>query len=118
MFSIDLSNENDNIVHELIERLNQKFEYHKVGYRITKKTGLITPITNKEELKSIDDATATPFEESNKHIVKAIKQYRNSIYSDVVDQSIKAVESMCKEIVSDNKATLSGAIKKMKKRIT
>ena len=117
VYTINLSNENYNIVHQLIKNLNSTFEYHKVGYRILDKTGLITPITNEEELKSIDDATTTLFQEANKHLAKAVEFYRNNIYSDVVDQSIKAVESMCKEIVGDNKATLSGAIKKMKQEL-
>ncbi len=117
VFHINISNKSNNFVHQLIERLNRVFKSHNVGYRILAKTGLFAPSTNEVESKSIEYSTATPFSETNKHINKALERYGNKEYSDAVDQSIKAVESMCKEIVGDNKATLSGAIKKMKQEL-
>ncbi len=116
-FNMDISNENNNVVHKLIESLNKEFKSHNVGYLILPKTGLFTPITNEVESKNLEYSTTTPFSETNKHIKKALECYRNKEYSDVVEKSIKAMESMCKEIVGDNKATLSGAIKKMKQEL-
>ena len=111
VFSINPSNENNNIVHKLIERLNGIFEYHKVGYLITKKTGIVTKTTNKEELKSIDDAASTPFDKANELLIEAIKSYRENKYSNTVAHSVNALESILKNIHNQKSSTLGDIIK-------
>ena len=111
VFSINLSSENDDIVHKLIESLNQIFEDYKVGYLITRKTGIVIKTTNKEELKSIDDAASTPFDKANELFIEAIKSYRENKYSNTVAHSVNALESILKNIHNQKSSTLGDIIK-------
>ena len=54
---------------ELCKEFNEVLEDECSGYRFVK--GLITPITNKEEIKTIEKATNTKYSAVNTHISKA-----------------------------------------------
>lgn len=78
--------------------------------------GLITPISDEEQSRAIVTAMQGPLEDVNSQVHTALtlladREYPN--YRDSVKNSISAVESLCKHIVGDSKATLEDALKKM-----
>lgn len=95
--------------------VNLVLEQEKSGYRMIK--GLITPITNSAELKSIKKSMSTKFLSVNTHFEKAMRLYsnrKNPDYENSIKESISAVESICCIITGMEKATLGEAIKKLK----
>lgn len=86
------------------------------GYRFV--NNIITPISNEEELSSINEAlqNTEKLQTVNLHINRAVElfsdrkvpDYRNSI-----KESISAVEAYCAIITNDQKATLGQALKKL-----
>lgn len=96
---------------------NAVLEEEKSGYRLV--GGLVVPITNVEELKSLEKAMNTPFQSVNCHFKKAIELYskrKKPDYENSVKESISAVEAICCSItgLSGSQATLGAAIKKLK----
>lgn len=100
-----------------VKVLNNSLQEHNSGYRVL--NGQLAPITNTTELSAIDDAAHSKrFNGAGNHIEAAIKllssrpapDYRNAI-----KESISAVESAAKVITGLPKATLSDAIKVLKK---
>ncbi len=93
---------------------NKIFEEEKSGYRIIK--GIVTPITNPEELKSLKKSMTTKFDSVNTHFEKALKNYskrKSPDYENSIKESISAVEAMCC-IINGKDSTLNDAIKKLK----
>jgi hypothetical protein len=96
----------------LVELMNRVLERELAGYRII--GHLIAPVTSQLEVEAVEQALGSPFQGSNKHIKQALAflsskpapDYRNSI-----KESISAVESACKELAGDKKATLSSALR-------
>ena len=92
--------------------MNDLFEKEFVGYRFI--AGKIIQITDKNEIKEIEEAVHSPFEGCNTHIANAValladrerKDYKNSI-----KESISAVESICKVIVGKDNAQLGDMLK-------
>ena len=85
-----------------------------VGYRFV--DGRITPITDKNEIESIEDACNNEFEGTRAHIRKAvgfIADREHKDYKNCIKESILAVESICSIIVGNEKATLGQAIKRL-----
>lgn len=112
------SNHND-LKNTFILALNAELEKHNAAYRYV--GGEIIQITDKEEIKEIDNAlknTSERFEVVNTHISIALKHlsdrekpdYRNSI-----KESISALESLCKQISGDPNADLGKALAKIEK---
>lgn len=98
-------------------KYNDLLEYEKSGYRLV--NGVISPITNKTEIASIETATATELDSVNQHIQKALILYadlENPDYENSIKESISAVEAICCKItgMSGSNATLGKAIKKLK----
>lgn len=96
---------------------NNLLEYEKSGYRLI--NGVVSPITNKLEMASIEEATTTKLFNVNQHIQKALALYadlENPDYENSIKESISAVESMCCRItgLSGANATLGKALKKLK----
>jgi hypothetical protein len=92
---------------------NEIMESEKTAYRLSGK--LIVPLTNEEELKSLDEAIAIPIAPSIEHLHKAIKLFsdRDSPdYANSIKESISAVESMCR-IIGKNEHTLGDGIKRI-----
>ena len=94
--------------------INHVFERERIGYRFA--NGYIVPITDKQELDSIEDAGRNPIDGCRKQIQKAVlflSDRLNPDYKNCIKESISAVESMCQVIVGNEKATLGDALKKL-----
>lgn len=101
---------------EFYEWINVIFEREYVGYRFV--DGRIVPITDENEIKSIEDACDGKFEGPRAHIKKAvgfIADRESKDYKNCIKESISAVESICSIIVGNDKATLPDALKILKK---
>ena len=96
------------------DRINAFFEKEYVGYRFV--NGNIVAITDKTEIKEIEQACKNEFGGCRTHIQKAVdfladreaKDYKNCI-----KESISAVESICQIITGNSKATLGEALKEL-----
>ena len=98
---------------------NSVLEEEKSGYRVVK--GIITPITNVEELKSLKKSMTTTFDAVNTHFEKALKNYskrKNPDYENSIKESISAVEAICSIITGEtgSQATLGKTLKKLKEK--
>lgn len=95
--------------------MNQIFEQEYVGYRFV--NGKIAPITDKNEIDSIEKACNNEFEGTRAHIKKAvgfIADRERKDYKNCIKESISAVESICSIIVGDAGTTLGKALKRLK----
>ena len=93
---------------------NALFEAEKSGYRFV--NGELSPITNQEEMATLEKAGATPFDAVNKYIKKTIALYSDIAspdYENSVKESISAVEALCSVITGETgaQATLGKMIK-------
>ena len=98
------------------ELLNQLLKEEFVGYRYVGK--MIVPISNEEELKSIDDVLSAPYDNATGHLKKAIQLFsdrKNPDYENSIKESITAVESMC-ILIAGEKGTLSQCLSKLKEK--
>ncbi|SMG26807.1 hypothetical protein SAMN05720489_1952 [Fibrobacter sp. UWB13] len=96
------------------ETINSIFEMEYVGYRFV--DGRITPITDKNEIDSIEEACNNEFEGTRAHIKKAvgfIADREHKDYKNCIKESISAVESICSIVVGNEKATLGQALKRL-----
>lgn len=99
---------------KFVKRINSEFERLNYGYRIT--NNLVTPITAKEEIESIEEAIEHVKDNIKEHLNSALKHladkkspnYRNSI-----KESISAIEALCREKTNSN--TLGAALKELEK---
>ncbi len=96
---------------------NELFEYEKSGYRVI--AGEIAPITNAQEIETIEAAANTPYFSVNQHIRKSLEKYadlESPDYENSVKEAISAVEAICCIItgMSGAQATLGKALKKLK----
>ncbi len=81
---------------ELCKEFNEVLEDECSGYRFVK--GLITPITNKEEIKTIEKATNTKYSAVNTHISKAFAHiYADAPEEKQYDWSIGQVKEILKD---------------------
>lgn len=97
------------------EEFNRLFETEYVGYRFV--DGKIVAITDKCEIEEIEQACNVPYSGCKAHIEKAVgflADREHKDYKNCIKESISAVESICQIIVGDDKATLGGALKKLK----
>ncbi|MBI4282995.1 MAG: hypothetical protein HY663_00835 [Chloroflexi bacterium] len=107
---------------EYIKQCNAIFEREKFGYRFI--GNLITPITNEQEIRTIEDvlqaAANNKLTGIHEHLNTALKMlsdrkahdYRNSI-----KESISAVESLACTITNKPKATLGDALEVVGEKI-
>ncbi len=100
-----------------IKALNQALTEENSNYRVSEE-GLVLPISNEEELETVNEATTSPFTPVNKHIQKAISLFKKepADYANSIKESISAVEALCQIIIEDENATLGKAIKKLKEK--
>ena len=106
---------------KLVERLNYILERELSGYRFIQ--GTLTPIAAKEEVEAIETAIASAkragLAGAHQHIRAALEllgkkptpDYRNAI-----KEAISAVESVAKQIVGSDSATLDAALKELGKK--
>lgn len=96
--------------------MNRVFEEECVGYRFI--SGRIVPITDKQEIESIEEACQAPNHGIRSHIQKAVgflSDREKKDYKNCIKESISAVESICQQIIGDEKATLGEALKHLEK---
>lgn len=106
--------DNKNMFFEL---MNHVFEDEYVGYRFV--DGRIAPITDENEIKSIEDACNNKFEGPRAHIKKAvgfIADRERKDYKNCIKESISAVESVCSIIAEQKKSSLGDALINLKKK--
>lgn len=99
------------------EIFNNLFETEYVGYRFI--GDKIVAITDRCEIDEIEQACNAPYNGCKAHIEKAVgflADREHKDYKNCIKESISAVESVCKIIVDDEKATLGEAIKKLKEK--
>lgn len=102
-------------LHEFCDLLNIILENEYVGYRLIGEK--FVPITDKNEIESIEDACNNKFEGTRAHIKKAvgfIADRERKDYKNCIKESISAVESICSIIVGDAGTTLGKALKRLK----
>lgn len=109
----DWLNENYILVNDLhYDTFNSLFERESIGYRFV--CGDVVPITDKQEIKEIEEAATSEFEGCRRHIKNAValladREYKD--YKNCIKESISAVESVCKIIIQRDNATLGDALK-------
>ena len=103
---------------QLVEAVNNILERELSGYRFI--DGILAPVSNKTEVETIEAAItaaqASGLKGASMHIHSSIEllgkkpmpDYRNAI-----KEAISAVESVAKQIVGDDSATLDGALKEL-----
>lgn len=99
------------------KEFNHILEDEVSAYRVL--NGLVIPITNDAELSVISEASQSPYETVNTHIIKAIELFserKNPDYENSIKESISAVESICCIITGETgaQAMLGKTIKKLK----
>lgn len=99
------------------ESVNMLLEHEYVGYRFV--NGKIAPITDKNEIDSIENACNNEFEGTRTHIKKAvgfIADREHKDYQNCIKESISAVESICSIVAEQKKSLLGDALKNLKKK--
>ena len=101
------------------DNLNNVLESNMSGYRIIETS--VTPIIEDEEIEEIESAIhlADPLNGVKKHILAALEMYskkQDPDYRNSVKESISAVESLCRIICGDPKATLGEALDSIEKK--
>lgn len=91
-------------------------EEEKSGYRIVKNR--VSKITDKDEIKSVEDSISNPYGAVGTHMKKALELYsdrENPDYVNSIKESISAVESMCCVITGESgaQATLGKMLDKL-----
>ncbi|MFW6231123.1 MAG: AbiJ-NTD4 domain-containing protein [Nanoarchaeota archaeon] len=101
---------------EFSEKINAVLQRQTSAYRLLDRK--IVPIADDNEFKEIDEAIDLPFKTVNLHLTRSLEllsdrdnpDYRNSI-----KESISAVETLCKKIADNDKATLKQALQEIEK---
>lgn len=96
--------------------LNDTLEKELSGYRFINK--VLTPISDKIEIKSFEDTLNSEYKNVATHIETAIKLFsdrKNPNYRNSIKESISAVEAICNIVTGQNNATLGDALKKLGK---
>lgn len=99
------------------KKYNELLEQEKAGYRVVNFS--VEPITNQQEIATIEAVLVSPYRSVNEHLQKALELYgdrKNPDYENSIKESISAVEAMCCIItgMTGAQATLGKAIKKIK----
>ncbi|CAB1207441.1 AbiJ-NTD4 domain-containing protein [Acinetobacter bouvetii] len=102
------------IKNHFIAEINRILEEENTAYRIIENK--VIEITSEQEIQSIEEALANtnPYSGVQQHLNQALKlmsDRQNPDYRNSIKESISAVESICKIITNDEKATLGKALK-------
>lgn len=98
--------------------LNDCLTSENAAYRVV--DNRITEITSEQEIQSIEEAleNTNPHSGVQKHLKQALQlmsDQKNPDYRNSIKESISAVESICKIVTNDEKATLGQALKNIKR---
>jgi hypothetical protein len=96
----------------LVTECNRVMEQERSGYRFAGHT--LTPVTDNTELGAVVEATQTPIEAVNQHMVRAAEllgDRRKPDYRNSIKESISGVEAICRVIAHNDKATLGDTLK-------
>lgn len=99
------------------DEVNELFEKECVGYRFIGKN--IVAITDKIEIKEIEESLQSNYDGCREHIEKAVgflADREHKDYKNCIKESISAVETICQIIIGSNTATLNKAIQKLKNK--
>ena len=97
-----------------IDQCNQTLEQENSAYKIV--GGRVVEITAEQEIESIKDAMATPYDGANGHIKNALSLFsrrENPDYRNSIKESISAVESIIREITGED--SVSAGVDKLNK---
>ena len=86
-----------------INQCNRALKKENSAYKIV--GDLVTPITNQQEIQTIESAMATPYEGAASHINKALSllsRRENPDYRNSIKESISAVESIVRQITDED----------------
>lgn len=112
-----IANHSDPVhVEAFVEKTNLVLKRELSGYRIV--SSVITPITSESDLAEIKKASENPIKEVGNHFTRALEllsDRKNPDYRNSIKESISAVETMCKRIAGNDKATLGDALSKIQK---
>jgi hypothetical protein len=103
-------------VQKLIEDVNFVLKRELSAYRIV--STIFTPITSDIEISQIEKALDSPIKEVNEHLGRALEllaDRKNPDYRNSIKESISAVETMCRKISENPKATLADALNELVK---
>ncbi|WP_333593665.1 AbiJ-NTD4 domain-containing protein [Anaerospora hongkongensis] len=111
---VALRDPNQSNSEKFINLCNKILETEMSGYRFV--DGSITPITNQEEIDSIEQALKSPnkYNAATIHLkasLTLLSDRKNPDYRNSIKESISAVEAACVVIAEDPKATLGKALK-------
>lgn len=93
----------------LINAINNALEAENSAYRVINQQ--ITVVTSEQEIQSIGEAleNTSPYSGVQQHLNQSLKlmsDRQNPDYRNSIKESISAVESICKIVTNDEKATL------------
>src|SRR6185503_4103864 len=94
---------------------NLAMERENAGYRIVGRQ--ITPITNQAEMAAVETAYQSGLAGVNIHIKRAIEllsDRKSPDYRNAIKEAVSAVESACRVVSNDEKATLGEALKSIR----
>ena len=86
-----------------IDSINRSFERLNYGYRII--NNIVTPISSKEEVHSIEEAISSAKDNIKEHLNSALKHLadkQNPDYRNSIKESISAVGALCREMSGEN----------------
>jgi len=117
-FIVKMLHESGATPKELKNTLNSALEREKSGYRIIGES--IAKITDEEELKAIEEAIkdSGKWQPVTIHLKTALDLFtdrKNPDHRNSIKESISAVESCCKIILKNDKATLGEALSAIEK---
>lgn len=97
-----------------VQMLDNSLTEGNSAYRIISEK--ITEITSEQEIQSIEEAVnnTNPYSGVQQHLKQALtlmSDRKNPDYRNSIKESISAVESICKIVTQDDKATLGKALK-------
>jgi len=110
------NNKNKRHTENFVEDLNSILKRELSAYRIV--SSKVTPITSDLEIDEIEKAVDGPVNEVSKHLIRALEllsDRKNPDYRNSIKESISAVETVCKRISENPKATLGDALDQLTK---
>ncbi len=110
------NHDNEEEITTLIKSLNDILERELSGYRVV--SSKLTPIISKTDIAEIEKAISSPMSEVNVHLKRALELFsdrKNPDYRNSIKESISAVETICKIVARNPKATLNDALSQLDK---